>query len=229
MSLHAQTLSGFVVDDYTGRGLYPVTIVNIATQQSTYSEPDGSYTIIAKAGQTISFSYIGYEHVEYTLVPGASTTNVKIKMYGTSYQLRELIVKPKYTPYQIDSIDNRQTYNPVLSHPHSNPIMSPISFIAEKISKKSQMAYRFQKNLGKWENDRFIDTRYTPELVELLTGLEGDSVGFFMNTYPMAYDYARAATDLEIKMWIKYNYKDWLKNGKPVDSNLVDMVISKPE
>jgi len=37
----------------------------------------------------------------------------------------------------------------------------------------------------------------------------------FMNQYPMDYDYARAASDLEIKMWIKYNYQDYLKKGKP--------------
>lgn len=45
----------------------------------------------------------------------------------------------------------------------------------------------------------------------------------------MDYKYARAATDLEIKMWIRFHYKEWMKNGSPVDSNLVDMVITKPE
>lgn len=229
LSVFSQNLSGIVIDDYSGNPLYPVTIVNLSTQQSTYSNSDGSYSIRAMAGQTIAFSYIGYEHVEYTVAPGASNTNVKIKMYSTSYQLRELIVRPKYTPYQIDSIENKRTYAPALSLPHSNPIASPVSFIAEKLSSRSKQIFRFQKNLKEWENQRFIDTRYTPQLVSSLTGLEGDSIGYFMNAYPIDYKYARAATDLELKMWIKYNYKDWLKNGKPVDSNLVDMVISKPE
>jgi hypothetical protein len=49
-------------------------------------------------------------------------------------------------------------------------------------------------------------------LVAALTGLTGDTVGYFMNANPMPFDYARAATDLELKMWIRYNYKQWLKN-----------------
>jgi hypothetical protein len=31
-----------------------------------------------------------------------------------------------------------------------------------------------------------------------------------MNTYPMDYEFARTATDLELKMWIRHNYKDYL-------------------
>ncbi len=229
ISAIAQSINGIVTDEYTGNPLYPVTIVNLSTQQSSYTNTDGTFSIRAKAGQTIAFSFIGYEHVEYTVAPGASNTNIKIKMYSTTYQLRELIVKPKYTPYQIDSIENKRVYAPALSLPHSNPITSPISFIAEKLSSRSKQIFRFQKNLDQWENQRFIDTRYTPQLVSLLTGLKGDSVGYFMNAYPMDYKYARAATDLEIKMWIRFHYKEWMKDGSPVDSNLVDMVISKPE
>jgi hypothetical protein len=33
-----------------------------------------------------------------------------------------------------------------------------------------------------------------------------------MNAYPMDYDYARAATDLELKMWIRFHYREWKKN-----------------
>jgi hypothetical protein len=32
-----------------------------------------------------------------------------------------------------------------------------------------------------------------------------------MYAYPMAYDFARTATDLELKMWIRDNYREWLK------------------
>jgi hypothetical protein len=43
------------------------------------------------------------------------------------------------------------------------------------------------------------------------TGLTGDSIGYFMYAYPMPYDFVHTATSLEMKMWIRYNYKQWIK------------------
>jgi hypothetical protein len=59
---------------------------------------------------------------------------------------------------------------------------------------------------------KFIDTRYTPELVTKLTGYTGDTMILFMNTYPMDYSFARAASDLELKMWIRNNYKEHMQH-----------------
>jgi hypothetical protein len=33
-----------------------------------------------------------------------------------------------------------------------------------------------------------------------------------MNAYPMPYDFARVASELEIKVWIREQFKEWLKN-----------------
>jgi len=44
-----------------------------------------------------------------------------------------------------------------------------------------------------------------------MTGLTGDSIHLFMQQYPIDYEFARSATDLEIKMWVRNNYKQWLK------------------
>ena len=79
------------------------------------------------------------------------------------------------------------------------------------------MLYEFQKTFAEEEVNKFIDTRYTTSLVAKLTGLTGDSVAHFMYDYPMPYDYARNATDLELKMWIRSSYKEWIKR-KPVDT-----------
>jgi len=89
--------------------------------------------------------------------------------------------------------------------------MSPFSAIAEKFSKKSKRAFQFQKDFYRLESEKFIDTRYTPDLVNELTGATGDSIGHFMYAYPMPYDFARTASDLEIKMWIRTSYKVWAR------------------
>ena len=87
-----------------------------------------------------------------------------------------------------------------------------MSAIAEKFSRRAKTIYRFQKTFEAGEIEKFIDTRYYPDIVTALTGLTGDSIGHFMYACPMPYDFARAATDLEVKMWIRSNYKQWAKN-----------------
>jgi hypothetical protein len=60
---------------------------------------------------------------------------------------------------------------------------------------------------------KYVDTRYTASLVNKLTGLSGDTLATFMNTYPMEYEYARHATDLELKAWVRDNYKDYRQHA----------------
>ncbi len=220
-------ISGRIVDE-NNQPLSPVTVVNINTQQASLSTTSGAFSIYAKAGEVITFSYIGYDVVEYTITEETKNKNIKINMHPLSYRLNEFILRPNYTPYQLDSIEKQKIYTPALSRTHSS-VMSPVSFIAERISGRSKQIFRFQKNLEQWENDRYIDTRYTPQLVQELTGLSGDTIGYFMNAYPMEHKFARAATELELKMWIKYNYRSWRKNGSPVDSNLYHIEVNKPE
>lgn len=207
----AQTLKGRVTEKGTGQPLYPVTVVNLRTQKATYTTQEGYYTIAAEAGDKVAFSYVGYRANQYQMPISTGNYEADMALERVSYQLQEVILMPDYTKYQIDSIDKVTTYRAFLSRTKSNPVGSPVSFVAEKLNKRTKQIFRFQRNYWKWEDERFIDTRYTPELVAEMTGLQGDSIGHFMNAYPMEYDYARAATDLEMKMWIRFHYKEWIK------------------
>ena len=221
----AQTLQGKVREAGTAEPLYPVTVVNLRTQKATYTTPQGDYTIHAVAGDKISFSYIGYKPLEYVMPVSMGVYTANINMQRISYQLQEVILMPGYNQYQVDSFERRKTYRAALSRTKSG-VMSPVSFVAEKLSKRSKQIYKFQKNFNKWEDQKFVDTRYTTDLVYEMTGLEGDSLAHFMNAYPMPYDYARTATDLEMKMWIRDHYRSWLKvvdtSGLPkIDEGLI--------
>lgn len=207
----AGTLKGKVTEATNGQAVYPVTVVNVRTQQATYTTDAGYFTIHAEPGDRIAFSYVGYKPIEHIYTTEDEGQSVSVKMVRVSYYLREIILMPGLTQYQVDSIERVKTYRAFLSRRKSNPVASPVSFVAEKFNKRSKQIFRFQKKFGGWEDERFIDTRYTPELVHEMTGLEDDSLGHFMNANPMPYDYARAATDLELKMWIRDHYRSWLK------------------
>lgn len=214
----AQTLRGYVTDAANGKPLAPVVVVNLRTQQSVYTEDNGQFVLPAQNGDQIAFTFIGYKTLQWKMPPTVGAIQQDFKMEVTSYMLKEFTVRTKnYTQYQIDSLQRKSTYQRALARQKGGSISSPVTLLAEKISHKSKDIYKFQKEFNYWEGQRFIDSRYTADLVNALTNLSGDTLAHFMNAYPMPYDYARTASDLEIKMWIRTNFKEWM-HKQEVDS-----------
>jgi len=214
-SLLAQQLEGVVTESDGGTAMPAVIVINKSKNQSTMTDADGKYTIAADPGDQIEFSYLGYFPVSFQMPEGINVFR-RISMRKKLISLEEIEIRPDWTPYQLDSIRRRQTYALDLSRKRASSsvlgtVFSPASALAEQFNKKTKQRDRFQQNFAKWENQKFIDTRYTPEEVSKLTGLTGDTLAAFINAHPMPYDYARSATDLEIKMWIRYNYREWIK------------------
>ena len=218
-SCGAQTVHGVVTDTATGKPLFAVTVVNTATQATAYTDATGRYTIAAKQGNVLTFSYVGYKTVAKFTPSSILIASLNITMEQAEYQLPEYkITRDSRTQYQIDSSERKNIYKTELDRKHPSPFNSPVSAVAEKFSKKAKRTYKFQKSYQEREEQRFIDTRYTPDLVNEVTSLTGDSIGHFMYAYPMPYDLARTASDLELKMWIRSNYKQWMKNQQSVNT-----------
>jgi len=206
-------MQGIVTDGATGKPLLAVTVVNERTQDATATDENGFYTIAAVQGDKIAFTYVGYKTLERTKPVSVIIATQNVSMEPGATTLKEFVYKgDKRTKYQIDSAERMELYHTPLSKRPPSPFNSPVSAIAELFNKKARMAYAFQKAYVTDEEDRFIDTRYTTKLVSQLTRLTGDSVAHFMYAYPMPYDFARNASDLELKMWIREKYKEWLKN-----------------
>ncbi len=208
----SQTMQGMVTDATTYKPLFPVTVVNINTQQAAYTDVNGFYVIPARPGDKIAFSYVGYKTVEKLKPVSVLIATQNITMQRREYELDEVFLRPdKLTQYQKDSIERRQIYHFALDREPPSPVMSPVSALAEKLSGKAKRIYRFQGEFAWWEKQKFIDNRYTADVIRSVTDMRDDStISAFMAAFPMPYDYARAATNLEMKMWIRDNYKAWM-------------------
>jgi len=183
------------------------------TKQAVSTGEKGVYSIPANPGDVITFSYIGYKTIQKTKPISVLIATLNISLEPAEYQLQEFMLRPGHlTQYQMDSTERASIYKVPLQRTHPNPIMSPASAIAELFSHRAKTVYQFQKNFAAGEVEKFIDSRYSPELVTRLTGITGDSIGHFMYAYPMPLDFARIASDLELKMWIRDNYKKWSRN-----------------
>jgi hypothetical protein len=210
--INAQVLKGTVKNGATGEYLSTVIIRNQTTGQTAYTGANGFYTLNAKKGDIVTFNLVGYKEERYAVPSSLGAAEMYVSLFQMSYELDEFIFRPKFTPYQIDSMERKSTYARALARQKGGSVMSPVTFVAEKISKRSKRFYKFQKNFYQWEEEKFVATRYTEALVTSQTGLRDDTVAYFMNANPMPYDFARVASDLEIKVWIREQYKEWLKN-----------------
>lgn len=194
----------------TGKPLSPVTVVNVRTNEGTSTNKNGLYLLHAKQGDIISFSYLGYTTAKKVTPPFVLVGTLNVELEPTEYQLKEYQVRPGLTQYQRDSIERTEIFKFPLQREHPT-VMSPVSMIAEKFSHKARVTYQFQKDFAREEKEKFIATRYTRDVVTKVTGLKGDSIGYFIFACPMPYDFARVATDLELKMWIRSSYREWMK------------------
>ena len=74
--IFGQSVSGIVTDD-TSQPIPGVSVVIKGTTTGTSTDFDGNYTIKANNGDTLVFSYVGYEAQEVTVI--GNTLNVTMQ------------------------------------------------------------------------------------------------------------------------------------------------------
>jgi len=212
ISTFAQHIYGTVYDE--GLGVEGAVVTNNNSGAVSISDAKGMYRLSFRPGDSVSVRMLGYQDVVLKIPAtqkGDFFRNISLEPFTN--MLSEVVVSG-LTPYQKDSIARRNLYGQALSREWVSggaAVFHPMSFLAQKVSRKAKQRRNFQLNYTGWENQKFIDTRYSKEFVATVVPLSGDTLAYFMNAYPIPADFARAATELELKMWIKYNYLEWKK------------------
>jgi hypothetical protein len=211
----AQTVSGTVMSGETKLPLSKVTIFNLNSVQSTTTNKQGVFFITAKPGDSLSFSIPGYHMTILAATPDGETD---AELWPISFKLPAYTVT-NLSAYQRDSLEMATLYSHELnkkaikvgfSSANGGGFTGLIGRPVQKLSKSYKQNKRFKENFKKDQEQKFIDTRYTPALVGSLTGLAGDTLIMFMNTHPMEHEFARHATELELKAWVRAVYKEYL-------------------
>ncbi len=209
VALRAQSVTGTVVDKETGAPLKGVRVAMSNGIALDSTDGQGRFTVSGKGGETFLFTAPGYTQQLRKAPDYVGNVPWRVQMQSFSFSLGEVRVKQFREGYQRDSFERSKTYERTLVRGKSGA-MSPVSMLAEKLLKKQKRLFAFQKEFHRAEDQKFIDSRYTPELTAEMTKLSGDTLAHFMNENPMPYEFSRAASDLEIKMWIKDVYKQWI-------------------
>lgn len=82
-------VKGTVIDSATGEALTGVTVTVKGTSTTVGSKANGGFTVYAKTGSTLVFTFVGYSAAEVTV----GTSNfITVKLQQTSGQLKEVMV-----------------------------------------------------------------------------------------------------------------------------------------
>lgn len=110
-----KTISGNVTDNQ-GVPLLGVNIIVKGTSTGTQTDFDGNYTIQANVGQTLEFSYVGFQTVDVEVT--ASTSTVNLQMEEVAESLEDVVIsvqgikkEKKALGYSVASIGGEQVKN----------------------------------------------------------------------------------------------------------------------
>lgn len=207
-------ISGIVTDSAFGKPLAGISVQNITTKSGTKTNYRGTFSIEVGEDHYLKFTYTGYKPRIVRIRDLEDIDILKVTMAIGRVELKAVKITKPLTPYQKDSVERASIYKDVFEYKQEKSAMSPVTTVFQLFSKKHRNMRNFKEQVLKNEKQKFIDTRYTPEMVEDITKLKGDSLAIFMNSYPMEIDFARTASELEIRMWVRYNWADYQKNNE---------------
>ncbi|MCW3462814.1 carboxypeptidase-like regulatory domain-containing protein [Chitinophaga nivalis] len=208
-------VSGMVVDQETKTGLPFVSIVNRRTLTGSLSNENGRYFIEAMPGDTLDFSMLSYS-TRQLIAPGMSTSQ-DIYLQKRLFELQGVNIKGKN--YKKDSLALRDEYGryfnykkpgamDVLKTLPANPITALSYLVPSKARKRKE---QFHEQLLYWEKEKFIDYRYSPELVQKMTQLQSPELDSFMYKYRPGYQFLNNASEYDLMLYIKESFNEYKK------------------
>lgn len=181
----------------------------------TLSNESGRFYIEALPGDTLEFSMLSYVQ-KILIVPGMSTSQ-EVYMQKRLFELQGVNVKGRN--YTRDSIAMRNEYGryfdykkpgamDVLKTLPANPITALSYLVPSKARKRKE---QFHEQLLYWEKEKFIDNRYSPELVGRMTKLQSPELDSFMYRYRPGYQFLNSASDYDLLLYIKQSFEEYKK------------------
>lgn len=216
-------VSGKIFDGEEHVILPGVSVQRLHSQDGLQSDEHGKYYLHANAGDTIRFSFIGYAP-RFLVVPK------KVDFFTEDiFMLSKELSLPGVTVtgiknYRKDSIQNRVTNAELFDYQQRSvgsklaaSILEPLG-IHQKFNRAHALntKSRFQDMLIRSEEDNYVDRRYTKDLVNSLTGLQGTSLDQFMKFYRPSYDFIKESTEYDFMSAITAHYRQYVAQGADV-------------
>lgn len=200
--MHAASITGEVIDMEDRAALSDVTIWNIHTNSSAYTDSNGHFTIMASSDQLLEFKKLGYKTVRFRVPGGTIPPYFKIIMQKGPIVLPEFNIMDHERNYKKDSLEYYELYKNALEFPTLtglDMIRHPFS----ALSKRNRQIWAFQKEYTVFEQQKYVDYTFNEKLITSLTGLTGDSLHYYMRRFRPTYEQLRGMNEYSFYSYIK--------------------------
>lgn len=227
-ALFAQkTLSGRITDGASFLPLEGVSGINISTGKTVITDPNGAFTISGHAGDTLRFSMIGYLPQQVIIsreLFGLPSLSIQMKQgvitlqqqlvrghnhYADSMRLRneygQYFKKPQQWDFNLllpkeNKAELRDQFHTVRQGVNINQLYKNLSF------RRNKRLNAFRKTLLAKEAADYQEQAYDPRVVQQVTGLQGDSLDYFMAHYQPTVAVLQSSTRYELMIYINRLY-----------------------
>lgn len=216
-------VKGTVLDDTK---TYPIASVTVMSTNGgfTLTDSSGRYAISVGEKDSIWFSYQGKPTPKYPVMTIQDVTQFNISLRIKMDVMPEVRIHTR--SYINDSLENRRAYARIFDYEKpSLGTMTSVGAMGAGIDvnelirlfqfRKNKSMLRFQQRLVNEERDKFIDRRFNKSLVRQLTGLEGEALDQFMQTYRPTYEFTAMASDYDFRYFIKIAAEQFMRK-KPL-------------
>lgn len=217
-------LKGTVSDYFNHQPLYGV-IVYSNSSDPVLTDTAGKFSISTSMQDSVWFSYFSKNTKKYPIDTIRNKQNFEIALYVDVAWLPGIKVNTK--TYKEDSLQNRNDYakifnfkKPGISIVSPSPSYTPgfaVGFDLDALInifrfRRNNQLTSFQQRLIQEEQDKYINHRFTENLVEDLTGINNKDLLDFMEYCRPEYYFLLTKNDLEFGYYIQQEYKMYVQN-----------------
>ncbi len=221
-------VNGKIYETGTEIALEGVSVANKNNQTGELTDRFGYFSIEGKIGDSIEVKLLGYLPKIFAIPspnPGQKVINQNIFLTIRKFQLPQIqiLVRPDY---RRDSLLNREENASIFNYKKPkvttalvNTLFHPLSALDNLTHSARRRRIRdFQDRLETQEQDRFIDARYTRQLVSSLTNLHAQELEAFMKLYRPTFEYIQTVSDYDLFTKIKEDFTDYSQNKSSIQT-----------
>jgi hypothetical protein len=211
----AQAIRGEVLDMDDKHPIEGVNIENIYTLLDITTDPQGAFLIAASNGQLLEFKKPGYKTARVRVPQGYIPPYFRIIMKKGISELQDMSVTHSN---RYDYTNDSLRFHEIYKHELDFPKMSGLDMVEHPFSAmsgKNREMWRFQEEYDNAEKEKYVDKTFNEEIITKVTGLQGDSLHYFMRRYRPTYYQLKAMNDYNFYNFIKVSAHSYRNQYTP--------------
>lgn len=200
--------SGRVIDSLRPQSFYNLMIVNNRTGQGVFGQPNGSFSVYVKDGDSISISIKEYPIVT-VVIEADSNCQFRRRIYieGKPKEIKEIVVRPLKSLEQIKEEREALAMRETRMVTGIEVLQSPITALYQAFSKKEQNRRWIAEQEYKDNQRRIVKELLRTYVAYDIISLSEEDFDHFISFLNINEDFLKTATEMELITFIQDKFE----------------------